>query len=453
MAFDDPSRSLSARLREAIVGAGPLLVITLLLLVVAALVAAYRWLDPTPERRLVIATGPEQGAYAEFAKRYQPLLRANGVTVELRVTQGSSENLSLLRALDSGVQAAFVQGGVDAPAEEADTALRSLGSVAVEPLWLFYSGAAARKRLGQGEVNQLSQLRGWRVNTGAAGSGGRALFLQLAAANGLDGTSMQLSDKATVQAVVDLLQGRIDALLLVSAADAPLVQYLLQTPQVQLLDFAQAEAYARRFPFLRALTLPRGVIDLAADRPARDVHLVGTTTSLVVRDDLHPALVQLLVQAAADAHDDAGWFHRADEFPNPTAGDIALASEAQRFYRDGVPWLQRHLPFWLANFIERMWIVVLPLVAVMIPLSRLLPPLIELRVRSRVYRWYAHLRALERSLEAPDADHAALRKALERIDAQVERVGVPLAYTHELYELRSHIHLVRKRLLGAAAHG
>ncbi len=451
MAFDDPSRSLGARLRETIVGAGPLLVITLLLGVMAALVAAYRWLDPTPERRLVIATGPAQGAYAEFAKRYQPLLRANGVSVELRATQGSSENLALLRSSDSGVQAAFVQGGVDAQAQGADPALRSLGSVAVEPLWLFYSAAAARNRLGQGELNQLSQLRGWRVNTGAAGSGARALFLQLAEANGLDGASMQLSDKATVPAVVDVLQGRIDALLLVAAADAPLVQYLLQTPQVQLLDFAQAEAYARRFPFLRALTLPRGVIDLAADRPPHDVRLVGTTTSLVVRDDLHPALVQLLVQAAADAHDDAGWFHRAGEFPNPTARSFPLAPEAQRYYRDGVPWLQRHLPFWLANFIERMWIVVLPLVAVMIPLSRLLPPLIELRVRSRVYRWYAHLRALERALEAPDADRAALRQALERIDAQVERVGVPLAYTHELYELRSHIHLVRQRLLGAPA--
>ncbi len=453
MAFDDPSRTLSARLRESIVGAGPLLVILLLVLAAAALVAAYRWLDPTPERRLVIATGPAQGAYAEFAKRYQPLLRASGVTLELRATQGSGENLALLRASDSGVQAAFVQNGGDATSPGPESPLRSLGSVAVEPLWLFYSGAAARAKLGSDEMNRLSQLTGWRVNTGAAGSGDRALFLQLAEANGLDRQALQLSDGATVPAVVDLLQRRIDALLLVSAAEAPLVQYLLQTPQVRLLDFAQAEAYALRFPFLRALTLPRGVIDLAADRPPRDLHLVATTTSLVVRGDLHPALVQLLVQAAAEAHNDAGWFHRAGEFPNATAPAFPLAPEAQRFYRDGVPWLQRHLPFWLANFIERMWIVVLPLVAVTIPLSRLLPPLIELRVRSRVYRWYAHLRALERSLEAPDADHASLRKALERIDAQVEHVGVPLAYTHELYELRSHIHLVRQRLLGAPAQG
>lgn len=451
MPLDDPQRSLTARWREAIVSAGPLLVIVLLLLVVVALYAAYRWLDPTPERHLTIATGPAQGAYAEFAKRYQPLLRANGLTLELRATQGSSENLSLLREPGSGVQAAFVQGSDATSANEPDTALRSLGSVAVEPLWLFYSDAAARQRLGDTALTNLSQFKGWRINTGPAGSGGRSLWLQLAEANGLDPETMELSDKATVHAVVDLLQGQVDALLLVSAADAPMVKYLLQTPHVQLLDFTQAQAYARRFAFLRALTLPRGVIDLAADRPKLDQQLVATTTSLVVRDDLHPALVQLLVQAATQAHGDAGWFSQAGEFPNPAATEFSLAPEAARFYRDGLPWLQRYLPFWLANFIDRMWIVVLPLLAVMIPLSRVLPPLVELRVRSRVFRWYAHLRAVEGALEAPAPDHRSLRRELERIEAQVERIGVPLAYTHELYELRSHIHLVRKRLLATQA--
>jgi hypothetical protein len=156
--------------------------------------------------------------------------------------------------------------------------------------------------------------------------------------------------------------------------------------------------------------------------------------------------VQLLVQAAQQAHGDAGWFNRAGEFPNPSASDLPLAPEAARYYRDGLPWLQRYLPFWLANFIDRMWIVLLPLLAIMIPLSRILPPLVELRVRSRVYRWYAHLRAVEHALEQPAAPLAALRAEIERIDAQVERVGVPLSYTHELYELRSHIQLVQRRI-------
>ncbi len=414
------------------------------------LYVAYRVLDPTPDKRIVIATGPEEGAYIEFAKRYQPLLRAHGLVVELRTTQGSSENLALLRDPHSGVDAAFVQGGVETVDTGADRMVASLGSVAYEPVWLFCREADARDR-DKARLDNLSQLAGWRINTGPSGGGAGPLFLQLAQANHLEATQLQLGEKPAVHAVVDLLQGRTDAVLMVAAADAPLVQYLLRAPGIRLFEFVQSEAYARRFPFLRALTLPRGIIDLAADKPPQDVSLVAATASLVVREDLHPALAQLLVQAAQQVHGDAGWFSRAGEFPSPSVSDLPLAPEAARLYRDGVPWLQRYLPFWLANFIDRMWFVLLPLVAVMIPLSRILPPLVELRVRSRVFRWYAHLRAVERALERPAPALDRLQAEIERIDGQVERIGVPLSYTHELYELRSHIDLVRKRLLDRAA--
>ncbi|MFY9509910.1 MAG: TAXI family TRAP transporter solute-binding subunit, partial [Rubrivivax sp.] len=289
-------------------------------------------------------------------------------------------------------------------------------------------------------------LAGWRINTGPRGGGSGPLFRQLAEANKLPPEQLQLGDATAVNGVVELVQGRIDALVMVSAADAPLVQYLLQTPGVRLFDFAQAEAYARRFPFLHPLLLPRGVVDLAADWPQQDVHLVASTASLVVRADLHPALMQLLVQTAHQVHGEAGWFAKSGEFPKPDSTALPLAPEAERFYRSGPPWLQRHLPFWLANFLDRMWIVLLPLLAAMVPLSRVLPPLVTLRLRSRVFRWYADLRAVERALDRPDADRSALRAELDRIDAQLEHVGVPLSYTHELYELRSHIVLVRKRL-------
>jgi TRAP-type uncharacterized transport system substrate-binding protein len=445
-----PIRSRHGRWWDTVVGAGPLVVGVLIAFVGLGLYVAYRVLEPTPDKRIVIATGPEEGAYIEFAKRYQPLLRAHGLVVELRTTQGSSENLALLRDPHSGVDAAFVQGGVETVDTGADRMVASLGSVAYEPVWLFCREADARDR-DKARLDNLSQLAGWRINTGPSGGGAGPLFLQLAQANHLEATQLQLGEKPAVHAVVDLLQGRTDAVLMVAAADAPLVQYLLRAPGIRLFEFVQSEAYARRFPFLRALTLPRGIIDLAADKPLQDVSLVAATASLVVREDLHPALAQLLVQAAQQVHGDAGWFSRAGEFPSPSVSDLPLAPEAARLYRDGVPWLQRYLPFWLANFIDRMWFVLLPLVAVMIPLSRILPPLVELRVRSRVFRWYAHLRAVERALERPAAALDRLQAEIERIDGQVERVGVPLSYTHELYELRSHIDLVRKRLLDRAA--
>ena len=452
----EPPRSRTSRWFGAVVGAGPLVVALLLLAVAAALVGAYRWLDPTPDKRLRIATGPEQGAYLEFGKRYRPLLQANGLEVELRTTQGSADNLALLRDPASGVQAAFVQSGSDAgaPPPEDSRAARivSLGRVAHEPLWLFYREDRARQRLGKAPPERLAQLQGWRIHTGPPGSGTGALFARLAAANGLDAATLQaVDDRSTVQGVVELVQGRADALALVSAPDAPLVQYLLRTPGVRLFDFVQAEAYARRFPFLRATTLPRGVVDLALDDPPQDVHLVAANASLLVRADLHPALMQLLVQAAQQVHGEPGWFNAAGELPNAATDEWPLAAEAERFYRDGRPWLQRYLPFWLANFIDRMWIVLLPLLAAAVPLSRVLPPLVQLRLRSRIFRWYDHLRALERELEREGADAAALRGRLERIEAQVEHIGVPLSYAHELYQLRAHIHLVRKRLMALPA--
>lgn len=430
------------RFIDDLLAAGPVVAAALVLGLLLLLWGAWRVLDPTPERRIVIATGPEQGAYEAFGRQYKPLLEAQGLRVELRPSQGSRQNLQWLRDPASGVQAAFVQGGVDdnAGADERPTVL-SLGSVAPEPLWLFYRVARAPT-----PPTRLSELEGWRIHTGPAGGGTGLLLRRLAAANGLQTAPVPADEREAVHAVVELVQGRIDALAMVSAADAPLVQYLLRTPGVALLDFAQSEAYARRFAFLTPLVLPRGVVDLAADQPPADVRLVAATASLLVRADLHPALQQLLVQTAGVVHAGGGWFSRPGQYPNPQTSEFPLADEAARHYRNGPPWLQRHLPFWLANFVDRMWVVLLPLLAVLLPLARVLPPLITLRLRSRVYRWYAHLRALEAEIEAAGADLPALAERLERLDRQTEKIGVPLAYAHELYDLRQHIHGVRKRL-------
>lgn len=422
----------------------------LVALVVGVLWAANHWLQPTPQKHLVLAGGPERGAYEEFARRYRPALQTHGVTVQILRTQGSNENLAKLRAGE--VQAAFVQGGVgtEAAAHDGDgtrgVPLLALGSIAREPLWVFYrEDRWPKRRPAPDGLAAIAAMKGWRIDIGPPGSGTGPLVRQLAAASGVPPELLR-TGKSTVDAVVDLVQGRVDAVAMVSSPEAPLVQYLLRTPGVALVDFAQAEAYARRFAFLQPLVLPRGVVDLATDEPPRDVRLVAATAALVVRADLHPALMQLLLQAARDAHGGAGWFHRAGDFPGDKVAEFPLAPEAERFYRNGPPWLQRYLPFWLANFVDRMWVVLLPLLAVLLPLSRVLPPLVELRLRSRVFRWYANLRQIEQSLEKPGADLGALRDELERLDAQTERIGVPLSYANELYDLRGHIHLVRKRI-------
>jgi hypothetical protein len=213
---------------------------------------------------------------------------------------------------------------------------------------------------------------------------------------------------------------------------------------VRLFHFSQADAYSRRFGFLSAVTLPRGVVELARDVPPEDVRLIAPTASLVVRDSLHPALAQLFVQAAQQVHGTPGWFQRKGDFPNARDNERALAPEAQRFYREGAPLLQRYLKFWLANLIDRMWVVLLSIIAVLIPLSRVVPPLVEFRIRSRIFRWYGQLRALEDA--APERTRDELLKELGSIETRVTRIPVPLSYADELYALRSHIQMVRRRL-------
>jgi TRAP-type uncharacterized transport system substrate-binding protein len=425
------------------------------LLAAVLLAAAYWWLDPTPPRTVTLATGQDQGAYAEFGKRYVELLKESGVEVRLRTTAGAAENAALLREPGGDVDIAFVQGGADDTlptsgdeSDVADDGQVSLGSLFYEPVWLFYRTDSAERLLHAPELTNLTQLAGWRVSIGAPGSGVPNIMNRLLEANRIDPATITLVREPQTPSVVALLAGGIDAVVFASAPEALLVQMLLQTPGIRLLDFAQAEAYSRRFPFLSPVTLPRGVVDLAHDVPPTDVRLVAPTATLVARKRTHPALLQLFMQAAQQVHGGAGWFRRRGEFPNPRNTEHPLAKEAQRFYASGPPVLQRYLPFWLANLIDRMWPLLVTIVAALIPLSRMLPPLYTFRIRSRIFRWYRRLRDVEEAIgRRPNED---LLRELEAIERHVEQVHVPLSYADELYSLRTHIHMVAERLIEPA---
>jgi len=433
--------------RDLAISAGPFA-----LLVLALLLAAYLLLDPTPPGRVVLATGPEGSDYANFGARYAAALKSSGIEVELRATAGSSENQRLLRDPSQQVDVGFVRGGssdaLRASDEQTDGALVSLGSVSLEPLWLFYREQAA-KTLPGGALSQLLQLQGWRVNVGARGSGTPGLFGKVLHANGIERDSLARSRLEPTPAVMGLLGGELDAIVLAATPEAPLVQLLLLTPGIRLFEFAHAEAYARRMPFLKAVVLPRGVIDLGRDQPGHDIPLIATTTALVTRERTHPALQQLFVQAAQSIHGGTGWIARPGQFPSAQNTELPLAREAARFYRSGPPLLQRYLPFWLANLIDRMWVVLVSLIAVLIPLSRIVPPLYEFRVRSRIFRWYRQLREIEDALSSHAETSSTLLEEINRLDEKAEQISVPLSYTDELYTLRSHIKLVRERLTAA----
>jgi TRAP transporter TAXI family solute receptor len=422
--------------RELTLAWGPFILIGL-----ALLALAYWALDPAPPKRVVLATGPERSPYDEFGKRYKAELARYGIEVVLKPTHGSFENRRLLRDAKREVDLAFVQGGssdADRPADEEQDGpqLVSLGSLFYEPVWVFYRSKTA--------LDQISDLKGRRINVGARGSGTPGLVSKLLAANHLERDDIKRSNLDETPAVMALLGNELDAVVLASAPESPMVQMLLQTPGIRLLAFPQAEAYARRLPFLSTVLFPRGVADMARDVPPRGLQLVATTTSLVAREDTHPALQQLFVQAAVRIHSRPGWLARAGTFPNSGNAEFPLAKDAERYYRAGPPLLQRYLPFWLANFIDRMWVALFSIIAVLIPLSRLIPPLYRFRVRSRVFRWYRQLRRIEDDIG--ERDRKELAEELDKLEARAQRIAVPLSYADELYTLRSHINLVRIKL-------
>src|SRR5688572_1191684 len=407
--------------RELAVTAGPFALLTL-----ALLVGAYYLLKPQPPKRVVLATGSEQGAYAAFGKRYQEELQRYGIEVVLRPTVGSRENLRLLLDRKENVQVAFVQGGSVStqPAEGATEdderpPVMSLGSVFYEPLWLFYRADLGKKLSKDGVIREFAQFRGLNVNVGARGSGIPGVMSRLMAANLMDRDDIQRSNLDLTPAVVALLEGKLDAVAMVSAPESQLVQMLLQTPGVRMYEFSQAEAYARRYRFLNAVTLPRGVVDLSRNVPPRDVVLVAATTSLVAREDLHPALVQLFVQAAARIHSAGGWIAKPGQFPTPQNTEFPLARDADRFYRNGPPAMQRYMPFWAANMVDRMWVALLSILVVLLPLSRVVPPLYTFRIRSRVFRWYRDLRQIEDEVGRVGASHDLLLDRLDKLDDKV----------------------------------
>jgi TRAP transporter TAXI family solute receptor len=415
-----------------------LVVVLPALVIIVAFWVAARFIKPAPPDHFTMTTGASGGAYHLFAERYRDILKRERITVTLKPSAGSIENFQRLQDANSGVDVALIQAGIHTG--EPPGGLHTLGAVYYEPLWVFYRG--------KDEIDKLTQLTGKRVAIGAEGSGTRALALQLLKASGIETSAGDYLPLGGIEAVKALIEDSVDAALLVASPDAPIIRQLAKAKDIKLANLVHAEAMTRRFPFLTTLQLPRGVIDLAADLPARDITLLATTANLVVREDFHPALGFLLLQATAEVHGRAGVLQKNGEFPAARESEFFLADEAKRYYKSGTPFLQRYLPFWVANLIERMAVLLLPLVAVLLPLFKVLPALIEWRNRSRLFRWYRELKSLE-SQVARDADPAKLDGYFDRLDDIEEGVNntrVPSTYADHVYNLRIHIDLVRSRL-------
>jgi len=393
---------------------------------------------PPPEQ-VRIATGPAGGMYARAGERLALALERAGITGELVETEGSAANLAQLEA--GQVDLAFVQGGIveGEPSEE----IQGLASLYYEPLWIFQRSAVG--------ANDLGGLTGRTLEVGEVGSGTRAVVLKLLAANGLDAVAAvedgTWRDSAPEQAVANLLAGEVDVMFLITAPDSPHVRHLFDATSagaVCALPLERAYAYSRHFPFLRDLTLTPGMISLRERLPDTPIPLVAPSANVLARAELHAAVVPLVLEALTDQFGRSALFEDAQEFPNPRQLDVAPGVAAETYYKTGRSFLYRVLPFQIAAALDRLKILLLPLVTLLIPLIKLAPPIYRWRIRSRIFRWYQTIMRLEATLrQSSDAkEHEQARSELAALDEELRGVQVPLSYAEELYNLRMHLRLV-----------
>jgi TRAP transporter TAXI family solute receptor len=420
----------------------------ILLVASAALIGTYfLFVKAPPPSKIVLAAGPVEGAYYKLGLQYAEELKKEGFQVEVLATQGSGENLQLLQDAGSKASIAFVQSGVaDAAAEKK---LQALGSLYREPLWVFYRGDAT--------IDRLSQLAGKRIGVGPRSSGTYAIAAKLLAANGLPEPPDSVSESKTIlveRAVAEAAKtlqkpdGDLDAAFFVAAFGASYIQELLNDKNVHLLSFSQQEAYHRKYRFLSPQTAPAGLLDLGRNIPSKDVLLLAPTAMLVARKDVNSDLIPLLLTIAARIHSKGDELSDPGEFPNAAYTDIPVSEDAQTYYKSGPPVLQRFLPFWLASLIDRLKVMLVPLIMLLLPLFRAAPPLVRWRTRRKIYRWYSALRDIDKRVTlgrtgAP-VDEQLVR--LQEINQQVASVEVPLSYMEEFYHLRSHLKMLQEQL-------
>ena len=411
-----------------------------IILVAAGFWTAFQFVEPAPPTHITISSGSEEGAYFEFAHRYQTILAANDIELEILTSAGSSENIQ--RLVDGEADIAFVQGG--SSDQKGNDKLLSLGSLYYEPIWLFY-----RKSL---TINGITDLNGKKIAIGPEGSGTRIVAKRLLEKNGFNEDKAELLDLTGSESASALIEGNIDVLFLIASPDSDTIKQLLTNEQISLMSFKRADAYTRLYPYLSRVSLPQGIIDLEKNIPEQEIILLAPTANLVIKEDFHPALSILLLQAATQIHQTSTLFSKKGAFPNAQNLEFSISEQADRYYKKGSPFLMRFLPFWAAILIDRMIVMIIPVIALLFPLFKVMPPLYRWRVRSRIYRWYRELQLADDTLhnqQLSEQQQHKMMEELERIESEVNKVKTPLSYADQVYNLLLHIDLVRKKILKA----
>ncbi|TLS76867.1 TAXI family TRAP transporter solute-binding subunit [Mariprofundus erugo] len=405
-----------------------------LLLLLAGFILAYQFVDPAPPSHITIATGQPDGAYARFASQLKEQLAHQGITADIQYSAGSLDNIARLQQGKADI--AYVQSGL----ADNSSGLESLGSMYDEPLWIFLANGV--------HATLLRDMKGLRLATGQSGSGSYALASMLLNENGVSTDNSHWLPLPPDEAATALITGKADVAFMVGAATSAAIARLASARDIRLMNMIRADAYTLRHRTLSTLLLPRGTLNPAEDLPATDTRLLAPAATLLVNPSLHPALQDLVLQAAATIHGAGNLFSPAGAFPSAYRSGLPLSHSAERYYRSGPTFLQRYLPFWAATMVDRLKVMLLPFIALLIPLIKVMPPLYRWQVRSRIYRWYGKIADIDHALSAElsiEQLHSLVAE-LEHLEDEVRKIRVPLSYADELYDLRLHLALVQQQI-------
>ncbi|MGS0742886.1 TAXI family TRAP transporter solute-binding subunit [Glaciimonas sp. GG7] len=415
------------------------------IIAIVVLLAGAAWvligiLKPATQRTIVITTGADNGIYRNFAEHYAKVLKRDGITLDIRPSSGAVENFERLKDQNSAYEIGFIQSGIGDAVSAPN--LQTIAAVSYEPIWVFYQG--------RDTIDRLSQLQGKRISIGVPGSGLLAVTNDLLKQNGITDQNSKLEQWSAPQAYAALENKTLDAAFFIGRPDAEMQQTLLKS-DLKLMNFAQADALVRQFPALSKVTFPRASTSLADDLPHTDVTLLAATALLVSKDTLYPALAYLLLDSANEIHGAQDYFSPRGYFPNQNADDFPISDETLRYFKSGRPFLQRYMPFWLANFIERRFIILLPFMALLFGLLQAIPRMYAATMRKRLVVWYREIKLLEDEIWAtknPSIDCVnRWRNEIEEIDANANQIQIPQQYFGDVYALKQAINVVRERIV------
>ena len=419
----------------------PAILVSVLMGLIAALFTGIWFILPQPPQTLTIVTGFPDGLYSQFANHLKTELAKEKITLQIRNTGGSVDNLALINDPNSGIDLAIVQSGVGDPVKYPE--LLSLAGIFYEPLWVWYRQPAFAKE--GGALTQLSQLQGKRISIGNDGSGTQILSNAILKLNEINADLVKLEKLKPDEAIEKLQKGELDVAFIVAAGEAPILKKFYQIPGIRLMNFDQAEAYTRVLPYLDRIDIPRGIISIAHDQPKQDIRTIASTATLVARNDINPATVSLLLGTSYDILRNYSRLQKPGQFPSSKGLDFPMDIDAEIFLRDGPSFFYRHLPFWGAVWVERFIKILIPLLIVLIPVFTYLPAIFNLSLKVKLSRLYKILKNIEKRSNSPD-NYLLLHTELLNLEKRIQQIKVSAMQSKEVYDLKAHVALVRHQL-------